>query len=417
MQTALAEPIRSSAAGAEADAILRSCVHCGFCLPACPTYQLLGDELDSPRGRIYLLKQLLEGEPVSAPTQLHLDRCLGCRACESACPSGVRYGRLLDLGRPLAEARVTRSPLVAAKRYLLRRIVPHAGRARALLRAAAAARALLPASVRRQLPRLPPAAGAAALAWPVPRHARRVALLEGCVQPTLGAAISPAAARVLDRLGISALRVRGVGCCGAVAHHLGAEADTRGQLRRSIDALSGAVEAGVEAIIHTSSACTAMLGEYGRLLQDDPRYAPRAARVSALARDISAVLAGEGAALNAALQAAPPAAPTRVAFQAPCSLQHALKAPNVVEPLLRAAGYVLTPVNDGQRCCGSAGTYSILQPHLSQRLLESKVSALEAGAPQLIATANIGCLHHLRGATALPVRHWVELIEERLARG
>jgi glycolate oxidase iron-sulfur subunit len=417
MQTALAESIKSSAAGAEADAILRSCVHCGFCLPACPTYQLLGDELDSPRGRIYLLKQLLEDEPVSAPTQLHLDRCLGCRACESACPSGVRYGRLLDLGRPLAEARVTRTPLAAAKRYLLRKIVPHAGRARALLRAAAAARPLLPHSLGRQLPRLPPAVPAAARVWPAPRHARRVALLEGCVQPILGAAINPAAARVLDRVGISALRLRGVGCCGAVAHHLGAEADTRRQLRSNIDALWGAVEAGVEAIIETSSACTAMLGEYGRLLQDEPRYAQRAARVSALARDLSTVLAAEGTTLAAALQQAPAAAPTPVAFQAPCSLQHALKATGVVEPLLRAAGYALTPVNDGQRCCGSAGTYSILQPQLSQRLLESKVSALEAGAPQVIATANIGCLHHIRGATALPVRHWVELIEERLVRG
>ncbi len=417
MQTALAEFIRSSAAGAEADAILRSCVHCGFCLPACPTYQLLGDELDSPRGRIYLLKQLLEGETVSAPTQLHLDRCLGCRACESACPSGVRYGRLLDLGRPLAEARVSRTPLAAAKRYLLRKIVPHAGRARALLRVAAAARPLLPRSLQRQLPRLPPAVPAAALAWPAPRHARRAVLLEGCVQPILAAPINPAAARVLDRVGISALRVRGVNCCGAVAHHLGAEADTRRQLRANIDALWGAVEAGVEAIIETSSACTAMLGEYGRLLQEDVRYAQRAARVSALARDLSAVLAGEGPTLRAALEAAPPAAPTKVAFQAPCSLQHALKATGVVEPLLRAAGYALTAVSDGQRCCGSAGTYSILQPELSRRLLESKVSALEAGAPQVIATANIGCLHHLRGATALPVRHWVELIDERLAHG
>jgi len=423
MQTALADFISNSAAGAEADAILRSCVHCGFCLPACPTYQLLGDELDSPRGRIYLMKQLLEGEPVSTHTQLHLDRCLGCRACESACPSGVRYGRLLDLGRTLTAARVARAPLAAAKRYLLRKIVPHAGRARALLRAARAARPLLPKSLQRQLPRLPPRVPAAALRWPAPRHARRVVLLEGCVQPILGAAINPAAARVLDRLGISALRVRGAGCCGAVAQHLAAEADTLRQLRRNIDALWSTVEAGVEAIIETSSACTAMLGEYGHLLRDDPRYAARAARVSALARDLSAVLAAEAPALTAALQRpqlAPPdaaTAATKVAFQAPCSLQHALKATGVVEPLLRAAGYALTAVNDGQRCCGSAGTYSILQPELSQRLLESKVRALEAGAPQLIATANIGCLHHIRGATALPVRHWVELIDERLARG
>ena len=417
MQTALAEFIRSGATGAEADAILRSCVHCGFCLPACPTYQLLGDELDSPRGRIYLMKQLLEGEPVSAPTQLHLDRCLSCRACESACPSGVRYGRLLDLARPLAEARVRRAPLSAAKRYLLRKIVPHAGRARALLRAAAAVRPLLSASLQRQLPRLPAATAAAQLLWPAPRHARRVVLLEGCVQPALAPGINPAAARVLERVGISALRVRGAGCCGAVTHHLGAEADTRRQLRGNVDALWGALQAGAGAIVHSSSACTAMLGEYGRLLQDEPRYAVRAARVSALARDLSVVLAAEGKSLERALERSRPAAPIRVAFQAPCSLQHALKASGLIEPLLRAAGYALTPVNDGQRCCGSAGTYSILQPQLSQRLLRSKVSALEAGAPEVIATANIGCLHHIRSATALPVRHWVELLDERLARG
>jgi glycolate oxidase iron-sulfur subunit len=416
MKTALADFVKDTPAGREAEAILRSCVHCGFCLASCPTYQLLGDELDSPRGRIYLMKQLLEGEPVTASTQLHLDRCLGCRACESACPSGVQYGRLLDLGRSLTQQRVPRTALAVAKRYLLRKIVPHSGRARSLLNLARVARPLLPAALRSQLPQLPAPISAAVLRWPTARHTRRVVLLAGCVQPALGAAINPAAARILDRLGISAIAVAAAGCCGAVTHHLSAEADTLAQLRRNVDALWPAVERGVEAVIVTSSACTAMLSEYGRLLQDDARYAARAARVSALARDISQVLGAEGAALKAALQRgrARPQHPVKVAFQAPCSLQHALRVSGVIEPLLLAAGFTLTAVTDGQRCCGSAGTYSILQPQLSQQLLQAKITALETGAPDVIATANIGCLHHLRGAARVPVRHWVEMLDERL---
>ena len=419
MKAALADFIKDTPAGREAGAILRSCVHCGFCLPSCPTYQLLGDELDSPRGRIYLMKQLLEGEPVTARTQLHLDRCLGCRACESACPSGVQYGRLLDLGRELTEERVARAPVTGLKRYLLRKVMPYANRARAVVRLARVARPLLPEALSRQLPRR----ARRAAAWPPVRHARRVVLLEGCVQPTLGAAINPAAARVLDRLGISAVRAAGAGCCGALAHHLAAHEDSLAQLRGNVDALWAHVEAGAEAIVMTASACTYMLSDYGRLLRDDPSYGERAARIASLVKDISQVVAAEGSVLTAALRRAARttaggAAPaTRVAFQAPCSLQHALKVTGVIEPLLLAAGFTLTPVNDGQRCCGSAGTYSILQPELSQRLLESKVAALESGSPDVIATANIGCLNHIRGATSVPVRHWIELIAERLPDG
>ncbi|HEV3182396.1 MAG TPA: glycolate oxidase subunit GlcF [Steroidobacteraceae bacterium] len=424
MQTALADFIRSSPAGREADAILRSCVHCGFCLPACPTYQLLGDELDSPRGRIYLVKQMLEGEPVTARTQLHLDRCLTCRACESACPSGVRYGRLLDIGRALVEERVPRAAPARVQRYLLRRIVPYANRVRALLAIARALRPLLPRALRTRLP-----AGAAQpapllphrpIAWPMPRHARRVVLLEGCVQPALAAGINPAAAQVLDRLGIATIRVADAGCCGALAHHLSAHGESIAQMRRNVDALWEHVQAGAEAVVFAASACAAMVCDYGRLLSDDPAYAARAERISALACDISQLLAANAGALRAALTDAAPAAapaPLRVAFQAPCTLQHALRATGVVEPLLTAAGFALTPVADGGRCCGSAGTYSLLQPELSARLLRAKVAALEAGAPQLIATANIGCLAHLRNGTALPVHHWIELLAARLACG
>ena len=424
MQTALADFIRGSSAGREADAILRSCVHCGFCLPACPTYQLLGDELDSPRGRIYLMKQLLEGEPVSGRTQLHLDRCLTCRACESACPSGVRYGRLLDIGRALAEQRVPRPVSSRAQRFLLRKILPFTPRVRALLGVAAAVRPLLPHSLRTHLP----AAAARHPAvrrpgrtpgWPRARHSRRVVLLEGCVQPAIAPEINRAAAQVLDRVGLSTVRVGG--CCGALAHHLAAHEESLAQARRNIDALWPHVEAGAEAVVVAASACAAMVCDYGRLLRDEPAYAQRAARVGVLARDISQLLAAHGAALQAPLAAAGAAArqsaPLRVAFHAPCTLQHALRVSGVIEPLLAAAGFSLTEVADGGRCCGSAGTYSLLQPELSTRLLHAKVIALEAGAPQLIATANIGCLAHLRSGTALPVHHWIELIAARLTRG
>jgi glycolate oxidase iron-sulfur subunit len=414
MQTALAAFIKNTPAGAEADAILRSCVHCGFCLASCPTYQLLGDELDSPRGRIYLMKQLLEGDVATASTQLHLDRCLTCRACESACPSGVRYGRLLEIGRAVTEERVPRSLAARGKRFLLRKIVPHAARVRALLGVARLSRPLLPRALRELIP--PQGVSPQSTPWPAVRHARRVVLLRGCVQDAVEGGINAAAARVLDRIGISALSA--AGCCGALSHHLSAHGETLAQLRRNVDALTPYLDAGAEAIVLTASACSAMVGEYGELLRDDARYAARAARISAVTRDISQLLSAERAALEAALSAAGAGRPgRRVAFHAPCSLQHALKASGIVEPLLREAGFTLTAVGDGQRCCGSAGTYSILQPQLSARLKAAKVAALNADSPQIIASANIGCLLHIRSGTTVPVCHWVELLAASLADG
>jgi glycolate oxidase iron-sulfur subunit len=416
MQTTLAANIKDTPQGREADAILRSCVHCGFCLATCPTYQLLGDELDSPRGRIYLMKQMLEGEPVTARSQLHLDRCLTCRSCETTCPSGVQYGKLLDIGRALTEERVRRRPLSALKRYALRKVLPHRRRFTALLGVARLLRGILPREIRAKLPDKTLASPLPLQQWPAVRHVRKVLLLEGCVQPALAPEVNLAAARVLDCLGISVIRAVAAGCCGAVAHHLSAHDETRQQLRHNIDAMWPSVESGVEAVIMTASACTAMLTDYGHLLREDLAYAGRAARVSALARDISEVVLANAQALAEALRrTGKSTAPgPRVAFQSPCTLQHALKIRGVVESLLREAGFTLTHVPDGHLCCGSAGTYSILQPELSSRLLAGKVAALQQGGPVLIATANIGCQTHIRTATALPVRHWIELLEARL---
>ena len=400
MQTNLADFIRDTAEGQEAEAILRKCVHCGFCTATCPTYQLLGDELDGPRGRIYLIKQVLEGAAPTARTQLHLDRCLTCRSCETTCPSGVRYGRLADIGRELVEKRVQRPLAQRAMRRVLREVLPHEQRFTPLLRMGQLTRALLPGPLKRKVP-----ARRRAPQRPAPRHARRMLVLEGCAQPGIAPEINAHAARVLDRLGISLLAAPDAGCCGAVSHHLAAPDDALDFMRRNVDAWWPEVEAGAEAIVITASGCGTMVREYGDLLAHDPRYAERARRVSALSRDLAEVVAGED------LSALAPAAPKRVAFHSPCTLQHGLKVRGVVESILAAAGHELTPVPDAHLCCGSAGTYSILQGELSRRLLANKVTALESAGPEVIATANIGCLAHLETGTACPVMHWISLLD------
>ncbi|MBK8163650.1 MAG: glycolate oxidase subunit GlcF [Gammaproteobacteria bacterium] len=407
MQTQLPKQFTDSTAGAEAERILRSCVHCGFCNATCPTYQLLGDELDGPRGRIYLIKRMLEGESAGAGTRLHLDRCLTCRACETTCPSGVEYGRLLDIGRARMESMAVRPRRERLLRRLLCTVLPFPGRVRVALALSRWFGALLPAALARAVPaRLRPERRDA-YHWPAPHHARRVLILDGCVQSVTHAHINAAAARLLDRHGVSLVRVTGTGCCGAVTHHLSQDAPTRSFMRRNIDAWWPEVERGAEAIVTTSSACSAMVKDYGHLLRDDPDYADKARRIAALAGDITGVVAGLG--LKPRL---PAGTPRRVAFHAPCSLQHGLRAHAAVEGLLRGAGYDLTPVADAHLCCGAAGTYSILQAELSGQLLANKLAALEAAAPEVIASANIGCLIHLQGGAQTRVRHWIELIEE-----
>ncbi|HEY5897730.1 MAG TPA: glycolate oxidase subunit GlcF [Burkholderiales bacterium] len=400
MQTELADFVRDTPEGREAQEILRKCVHCGFCTATCPTYQVLGDDLDSPRGRIYLIKRALEGAPITEKTRLHLDRCLTCRACETTCPSGVRYGRLVDIGRAVVEARTRRGPAERAKRAALAFGLPKAGLFGAALRLGRAARPLLPRGLQQKVP----AASPARSAWPAPRHRRKMLVLAGCVQPSIAPSINAAAARVLDRNGISLIEAAQAGCCGALRFHLNYQAEGRADMRALIDAWWPAVQSGeVEAIVMTASGCGATVKEYGHLLAQDPAYRDKAARISSLTRDLCEVITPE------MLGAGPERG--KVAFQSPCTLQHGQQLRGKVEALLAKAGYRLTPVNDAHLCCGSAGTYSLLQPEIAQELRSRKLSALQAGGPEVIATANVGCLTHLQGGSDTPVRHWIELVD------
>ena len=429
MQTQLAAFMRDSHQGQEADAILRACVHCGFCTATCPTYQLLGDELDGPRGRIYLIKQVLEGQSPSRKTQLHLDRCLTCRSCETTCPSGVRYGRLVDIGRATVEAVVPRPAGEHLARRLLCWLVPYPRRLAPLLRLGQVFRPLLPPALRAKVP-----PRRVAGLWPDRPHPRTLIALAGCAQSLMTPDTNAAAARILDRLGIRLVEAPGAGCCGALPHHLAAEAEALVMIRRNIDVWWPLVEGGAEAILVTASGCGTLVKDYGTLLAHDPTYAAKAARISALARDPGEVLAEElarpeMATLLAAARARllaqggvegqpEPLAPTngrRIAFHSPCSLQHGQKLPGLVEGFLVKLGFELTPVADGHLCCGSAGSYSLLQPELSRQLRDNKLASLSAGGPTCIATANIGCQVHLEAGSSIPVRHWLELVDEVLS--
>jgi glycolate oxidase iron-sulfur subunit len=417
MQTSLADTFRNTPEGDTAESILRSCVHCGFCLATCPTYQILGNELDSPRGRIYLMKQVLEGATPTAKTQLHLDRCLTCRNCETTCPSGVEYGKLLDIGRQIVEEQVGRGARESATRAAIKTGLLSPLLFNTALRLGQGLRGLMPGFLQAHIP-----AAEASGSWPAPRHARKMLVLEGCVQPGLKPNINAAAARVLDRVGISLIAANEAGCCGALAHHLNDHDDGLAAMRRNIDAWMPHLDAGVEAIVMTASGCGVMVKDYGWQMRQDPAYAVKAARVSAATKDISEVLAAEHDALSPLLSSRSgdtahrsPVTKKRIAYHPPCTLQHGQQLTGDVEALLIQAGFELTPIAEKHLCCGSAGTYSILQPGIAGALKTRKLGHLQAGSPEMIVTANIGCLTHLQSGSPIPVRHWVELLDEALA--
>ena len=410
MQTKLSPEFKNSADGQQAEAILRKCVHCGFCTATCPTYQLLGDELDGPRGRIYLIKQVLEGQAPTRKTQLHLDRCLTCRNCETTCPSGVQYGHLVDIGRKLVDERVPRPAGESALRWALKEGLPSPLFAPAM-KVGQALRGLLPAALQAKVP-----ARQAASSWPTRRHARKMLMLEGCVQPSMMPNINSATARVLDAAGIEVVLAAKAGCCGAVKFHLNDQDGGKAEMRRNIDAwwphVESGAESGVQAIVMNASGCGVTVKEYGHILKDDPAYAVKAARISALTRDLSELLPE----LAERLRDRVAAGAGKIAFHPPCTLQHGQQLRGGVEKHLGELGFDIQVANcEAHLCCGSAGTYSVLNPEIAYQLRDRKLANLAELAPETIVSANIGCITHLQSGTATPVRHWVELLDDALS--
>ena len=433
MQTDLAPEFKNTPEGAEAEAILRKCVHCGFCTATCPTYQLLGDELDGPRGRIYLIKQVLEGKPVTRSTQIHLDRCLTCRNCETTCPSGVQYGNLVEIGRRIVDERVERPAGERAARWALKEGLTSPLFAPAM-KAGQWVRPLLPKALKNKVPA---PSGASAHHWPTREHARKVLLLMGCVQPAMMPNINSATARVLDAAGIQTLVADGAGCCGAVRLHLNDHPGAHADMRRNIDAwwplVEGMTERGkVEAIVMNASGCGVTVKEYAHALANDPAYAAKAQLIASLTRDLSELLPDLVPALRARLDPPAPLASqphplpdvpaddrrigTRLAFHPPCTLQHGQQLRGGVEASLRALGFDIEIARtESHLCCGSAGTYSVLQPDLAYALRDRKLANLAELEPQTIVSANIGCIQHLQTGTTTPVRHWVEVLDDALS--
>jgi glycolate oxidase iron-sulfur subunit len=408
METRLASWIKDTPEGRKADEILRACVHCGFCLATCPTYQLLGDELDSPRGRIYQIKQVLEGASPTRETQVHLDRCLTCRSCETTCPSGVKYGQLVDIGRAVVDERVRRPWLERAYRWFLREGVSRPWLFGTGLKLARTVRWVLPPSLRAKIGARPAPTGNI----PTRAHSRKVLVLKNCVQTSMLPSIDAATARVLDAIGVQVVVAPRSGCCGAIRQHLEDQAGARDNFRRNIDAWWPFIESKqVEAILINASGCGVMVKEYGHLLREDAAYAHTAQRIAEMTRDLAEFIPDELTALNI-----PQRPPRKVAFHPPCTLQHGLKIRGKVESLLASLGAELVPVRDAHICCGSAGTYSLLQPQLSQPLRAQKLDALLEHGPEEVLSANIGCISHLQSGTGIPVRHWIEWVDAHMSQ-
>jgi glycolate oxidase iron-sulfur subunit len=416
MHTQLSPQYQNTREGLAAQAILRKCVHCGFCTATCPSYQILGDELDSPRGRIYLLKQVLEGGTPTRKTQLHLDRCLTCRNCETTCPSGVNYGQLIDIGRKLVDAKVSRPFAETALRWALKEGIPSPWFGPAM-KIGQLVRPLLPAGLKSKVP-----AAQDAGQWPIRTHPRKVLLLAGCVQPSMAPNINSATARVLDACGIQTVVAPKAGCCGAVKFHLNDQEGARVQMRTNIDAWWPQVQAGaVEALVMNASGCGVTVKEYGHILQHDQAYADKAQRISALTKDLSELLPSMVQALQTAhpgLQKHLAASGPKLAFHPPCTLQHGQQLKGGIEQHLGALGFnIRTANNEAHLCCGSAGTYSVLNPDVAYQLRERKLRHLSELRADVIVSANIGCITHLQSGTNTPVRHWVEVLDDALGCG
>ena len=403
MQTSFLKEYLASEHSEAAEKNLHSCIHCGMCNATCPTYQVLDNELDGPRGRLYLMKQVFEGEAITRTTQTHLDNCLTCRACESTCPSGVTYSKVLDYGRMIVEEKIERPWTQKLMRRALRAVIPHHQRFDFLVGIGQLFRPLMPASLQKKIPvkkqTIPFAGG---------EHTRKMLIMEACGQTSTTPNTNMATKRVLDTLGITLVTAPRAGCCGAVSFHLSAEEEAKNFMRANIDAWWPYIEEGIEAIVMTASGCGVHVKDYGHLLQSDPNYADKAAKISALTKDLTEIISEQDLSkLNL-----PAAADTKVAIQTPCTLQHGQKITSAIDSILLGAGYQLTPVPDAHLCCGSAGTYSILQKETADKLLEKKLNSLYTGQPDIIASANIGCQLHMETKAKIPVVHWIELLDK-----
>ena len=406
MKTELSTELLNTSDGKLANEILRTCVHCGFCNATCPTYQLLGDENDGPRGRIYLIKQVLEDKVVSNSTRTHLDRCLTCRNCETTCPSGVEYSKLLDIGRKAVEAKTTRDLKERITRKALLSLLPYRKRFTPAIKLGQVFKPFLPKVLSKKIPKR-----VATGIYPITGFDRKMIILEGCVQPALSPDINSATARVLHRLGISLIRPKNAGCCGAVNQHLSDEEKALDFMKQNIDAWWVYIDSGVEAIVVTASGCGAMVKDYAHYLRDDKNYADKAEKISALCKDISEIIIDEDYTQFINKDASKNTLP-RISWHPPCTLQHGQKVNGVVEKILADCGFDLSPVMDSHLCCGSAGTYSILQPVISQKLQINKIANLQKSKPEMIVTGNIGCQTHLQEVSDIPVLHWIHLLDQ-----